>query len=168
MYKDAIDTCAESQDTELTEELLRFFVTAQDKACFSATLYTCYDLVRPDTAIELAWRNGYTDYAMPFIIQYTRHLHDRLAVLENRTAPPKEEESSADAAAAAMGYGSMMMGGDTLMIGDGSAGGGLYGYNPSAGYGGGGIPDPYAQQAQGYGGGGYAAAPGYGGGGYGY
>ncbi|KAJ1426287.1 hypothetical protein B484DRAFT_397626 [Ochromonadaceae sp. CCMP2298] len=165
MYKDAIDTAAESEDCELTEELLRFFVSVQDKASFSATLYTCYDLVRPDIAIELAWRNGYTDFAMPFIIQYTRHLHDRLAVLENRTAPPKEEESTADAAAAAMGYGSMMMGGDTLMIANGG-GGGDYGYNPSGQTGYGGIPDPYAQQAQGYG---YnpQQAQGYGGG-YGY
>lgn len=67
MYKDAIDTCAESGDADLTEELLRFFVSVQDRACFSAALYTCYDLIRPDTAIELAWRNGYTDFAMPYM-----------------------------------------------------------------------------------------------------
>ena len=67
MYKDAIDTAAESADVELAEELLRFFVTVQDRACFAATLFTCYDLIRPDTAVELAWRNGYTDYAMPYV-----------------------------------------------------------------------------------------------------
>lgn len=67
MYKDAIDTCAESEDSDLTEELLRFFVSVQDRACFAAALYTCYDLIRPDAAIELAWRNGYTDFAMPYM-----------------------------------------------------------------------------------------------------
>ncbi len=53
-----------------------------------------------------------------------RHLHDRMNVLENRTAPPKEEDTSAaDAAAAAMGYGmGMMMGSDTLMIANAPAG----------------------------------------------
>lgn len=166
MYKDAIDTVSESGDADLTEELLRFFVSVQDRACFAAALYTCYDLVRPDTAIELAWRNGYTDFAMPYIIQYVRHLHDRMHVLETRTAPPKEEDTSAaDAAAAAMGYGGMGLmglGGDTLMITNAPAGYGGYGAN--AGYGASSIPDPYSQPPAGYGYGGPAA--GYGGGGY--
>ncbi len=55
-----------------------------------------------------------------------RHLHDRMHVLETRTAPPKEEDTSAaDAAAAAMGYGGMGLmglGGDTLMITNAPAG----------------------------------------------
>ena len=59
-------------------------------------------------------------------IQYVRHLHDRMHVLETRTAPPKEEDTSAaDAAAAAMGYGGMGLmglGGDTLMITNAPAG----------------------------------------------
>lgn len=57
-------------------------------------------------------------------IQYVRHLHERMNVLENRTAPPKEEDTSADAAAAAMGYGLGMgiMGNETLMITNAPAG----------------------------------------------
>jgi len=54
-----------------------------------------------------------------------RHLHDRMHVLETRTAPPKEEDhSAADAAAAAMGYGMglMGMGNETLMITNAPAG----------------------------------------------
>jgi len=138
MYKDAIDTCAESKDAELTEDLLRFFVSVQDKACFSSTLYTCYDLVKPDIAIELAWRNGYTDYAMPYVIQYVRHLHDKVAVLDERTAPKKEDPAAEAAAAAAVMGGGLMGLGDTLMIGNG-------GYGAAGGY-----ADPYAG---GYGGG---------------
>ena len=60
MYKDAIDTTSESNDGDLCEELLRFFVSVKDKACFTATLYTCYDLVKPDVAMELAWRKAQT------------------------------------------------------------------------------------------------------------
>ena len=67
MYKDAIDTCAFSGDADLAEDLLRFFVSVKDKACFTATMCTCYDLIKPDVAIELAWRNGYTDFAMPYV-----------------------------------------------------------------------------------------------------
>ncbi len=67
MYKDAIDTAAESKETDLAEDLLRFFVSVQDRSCFTATLYTCYDLIRPDIVLELAWRNGYTDFAMPYV-----------------------------------------------------------------------------------------------------
>lgn len=143
MYKDAIDTAAASHDTELAEELLRFFVSVNDRACFTALLYTCYELMRPDTVLELAWRHGYTDFAMPFIVQYVRHLHDRMHVLETRTAPPKEEAPAVDA-----GFGAPMMGlgNDTLMLTNAPAYG-AYGYHTA-----GGIPDPYAAAAGGYGG----------------
>ena len=96
--------------------------------------------------MELAWRNGMTDFAMPFMIQYMRHLHDKVKVLEERTAPPKNEEAESEQAAfnAAM-YGGMMTN-DTLMIGNGYTGG----YTAP-----GSIPDPYAQPQQGYGQGGY-------------
>jgi len=149
MYKDAIDTANESQDVDIAEDLLRYFVSIQDKSCFSATLYTCYDLIRPDTAVELAWRHGYTDFAMPYMIQYIRHLHDKVNLFETRTAPPKEEDTSAADAAAAMGYGLGMMGNDTLLITNAPSYGGYGG-----GYGQSTIPDPYQQQpVYGYGGG---------------
>lgn len=125
MYKDAIDTASESKDSDIAEDLLRFFVSVHDKASFAACLYTCYDLVKPDVALELAWRNGYTDFVMPYVIQYTRHLHDKIKVLDERTAPKKEEDNSMSEAAntvLAGGFGN-------LMIGDGNAyGGGDYGY----------------------------------------
>jgi clathrin heavy chain len=47
MYKDSIDTCAESGDSEIAEDLLRFFVDVCDKECFCATLYTCYKVTSP-------------------------------------------------------------------------------------------------------------------------
>jgi clathrin heavy chain len=151
MYKDAIDTASESKDTDIAEDLLRLFVSVHDRASFAACLYTCYDLIRPDTAVELAWRNGYTDYAMPYMIQYLRHLHDKVAVFETRTAPPPAEDTSAADAAAAMGYGlGLGMMGDQLLLTNSAYGGGYgaggYGAQSS-------IPDPYQQQPQyGYGG----------------
>jgi len=159
MYKDAIDTAAESNDADLAEELLRFFVSIQDRSSFAATLFTCYELVRPDVVLELAWRNGFTDFAMPYLIQYFRHLHDKVKTLDDRTAPPKvdtsAEEAAAAAAAAAGLYGGGLMMGDTLMIANSAYGAGGYGAP-------GGIPDPYSQP-QGYGMGGYGAPGAYGG-----
>lgn len=111
MYKDAIDTAAASGDRKLAEELLGFFVEARDKACFAGTLYTCYTLIRPDVAVELAWRNGYVDYVMPYMIQFLRHSYEKLQELDERTRPKKsdgEEDASAAAAAAAMGGMGMM------------------------------------------------------------
>jgi clathrin heavy chain len=126
MFKDAIDTTADSQDPVLAEELLRFFVDEDDKACFSATLYSCYDLISPDVAIELAWRKGYNDYAMPYLIQYLKNLHTKVNTMEQRTAPPEEDKSNEEATAAAANpliMGGLIMGTDTLMIQNGGASG---------------------------------------------
>ena len=69
LYKDAMQTAATSQDPELVEELLRFFVEVEAKECFAACLFTCYEFVKADVVMELAWRNNILDYAMPYLIQ---------------------------------------------------------------------------------------------------
>lgn len=118
LYKDAMETCSQSGDRELAEELLTFFVDkvrsgcclflqitesfwecfwllmyfdpcmlaslsfwkfsnfccsycdAQGKKeCFAACLYTCYDLIRADVAVELAWMHGMMDFAVPYLLQ---------------------------------------------------------------------------------------------------
>jgi clathrin heavy chain len=61
------------QDREIAEDLLRFFVEPQFKVasphCFAACLYTCYGLIRPDVALELAWKHKLIDFSFPFLIQ---------------------------------------------------------------------------------------------------
>lgn len=57
--------------------LLRYFIEAGERECFAAALYTCYDLVKPDTVLELAWMHGLIDFAFPYLIQVSR-LHSRL------------------------------------------------------------------------------------------
>jgi clathrin heavy chain len=96
MYKDAIDTSAASNDPEIAEELLKFFVNIQDKECFCAALYTCYELVRPDVVLELAWRHQLSDFAMPFIIQYMRETHVKVNELEKLVKAKDEDEAAAD------------------------------------------------------------------------
>jgi clathrin heavy chain len=81
LYKDAIDTAAASKKRELAEGLLEFFVKLPSKECFSACLYTCYDVIRPDVALELAWRHKFVDLAFPFMIQTLREFSDKVDML---------------------------------------------------------------------------------------
>ena len=35
-------------------------------------MYTCYDLIRPDVALELAWINNIKEFAFPYVLQFLR------------------------------------------------------------------------------------------------
>lgn len=35
------------------------------RECYTATLFVCYDLIRPDQAQFLSWRSGLNDFTMP-------------------------------------------------------------------------------------------------------
>ena len=39
------------------------------KECFASCLFVCYDLIRPDVALELAWMNDMIDFAFPYLLQ---------------------------------------------------------------------------------------------------
>ncbi|CAL9051558.1 unnamed protein product [Musa banksii] len=72
LYKDAMETCSQSGDRELSEELLVYFIEKGKKECFSSCLFICYDLIRPDVALELAWMNNMLDFAFPYLLQFIR------------------------------------------------------------------------------------------------
>lgn len=69
LYKDAMETTAQSGDSDLAEELLKFFIDGGEKECFAAALYTIYDLIKPDVVLELAWQHNLIDFAFPYMIQ---------------------------------------------------------------------------------------------------
>eukprot|EP01127_Copromyxa_protea_P002769 TRINITY_DN1272_c0_g1_i1.p1 TRINITY_DN1272_c0_g1~~TRINITY_DN1272_c0_g1_i1.p1 ORF type:complete len:1717 (+),score=471.10 TRINITY_DN1272_c0_g1_i1:887-6037(+) len=87
MYKDSMETIAESKDQGLAEELLRFFIEPEfgvkSPHCFSACLYTCYDLIRPDVVLELAWRHQITDFIFPYLIQTMRDFTTKVNTLHS-------------------------------------------------------------------------------------
>lgn len=60
---------AHSRSTELAGELLTYFVNNGLNDCFAASLYQLYGLLRADTVMEMAWKRGVMDLAMPFFIQ---------------------------------------------------------------------------------------------------
>ena len=101
LWKDAIDTVAASRKADLVEELLRFFVAEGRKDCFASCLFTCYDFVPPDVVLELAWRNGMTDFAMPYMIQMMKEYSTRLASLEAAVQPPASQDGQSPSAGGA-------------------------------------------------------------------
>lgn len=88
-----METAAESKDTEIAEELLQFFIENDKKECFTACLYTCFELLRPDVIIELAWRNKLQDFAMPYMIQVTREALARVEALEKSNKERSEKDA---------------------------------------------------------------------------
>jgi len=73
LYRDAITAAAASKKTDLAEDLLRFFCKEGFKECFGAAIYTCYDIVRPDVVLELAFRNdGFLTVSYPYFVQVVR------------------------------------------------------------------------------------------------
>ena len=53
-----METASQSEDREIAEDLLRFFVEEGQKECFAACLFTCYDLIKPDVAVEVGGGGG--------------------------------------------------------------------------------------------------------------
>lgn len=91
LWKDVMETAAASKNTDLAEKVLRFFVDSKLPECFAAALLTCYDLVRPDVALEIAWGNQLTDFVMPFLIQMLREYVPKIREIDERTKPKEPE-----------------------------------------------------------------------------
>jgi len=121
MFRDAMETARDSGNQDLAETLLKGFIQSDNKECFAACLYTCYDLVRPDVAMELAWRNGLMDFAMPYMIQVLREYTGRVDALDKKTLK-KEEEEEKQKSASNDYVPDYMMGGMPGMMGPGGMG----------------------------------------------
>lgn len=67
-----MEYAAESKNPDVAEELLAWFLEHGNHDCFAACLFQCYDLLHPDVILELSWRHGILDFAMPYLIQVTR------------------------------------------------------------------------------------------------
>ncbi|KAG0798102.1 hypothetical protein G6F22_004554 [Rhizopus arrhizus] len=91
LFKDAMETAAESKDREVAEELLQYFIEVGKRECFASMLYTCYDLMRPDFVMELSWRHGLNDFAMPYMINMMREQFTKISVLDKEVNELKEK-----------------------------------------------------------------------------
>ncbi|KAI9281895.1 hypothetical protein BY458DRAFT_498367 [Sporodiniella umbellata] len=122
LFKDAMETAAESKDREVAEELLQYFIEVGKRECFSAMLYTCNDLMRPDFVMELSWRHGLNDFAMPYMINTMRDQFMKVSMLDKEVKDLKEkvanqESNNENNSAPPVGMGGM---GNPLMLTAGS------------------------------------------------
>lgn len=79
LYREATETAAESGQTEVAEDILRYFVDIGAKELFAACLYICYDLLRPDVVAELSWRHALSDFYQPYALQVMREQTSRVS-----------------------------------------------------------------------------------------
>eukprot|EP00798_Chlamydomonas_sp_ICE-L_P023296 gene23296-30532_t len=94
LYKDAMETTAQSGESELAEELLKYFIKINEKECFAAALYTCYDLMQPDVVLELAWANKMVDFAFPYMIQVVKEYTGKVELLMSERKDQHEEKEA--------------------------------------------------------------------------
>lgn len=84
LIDEAILVVYKSGKVALIEELLEFLLANGKKENFVACLYTCYEFLRPDTVMELAWKHNCLDATMPFFIQSLRDMANRIDTLEKK------------------------------------------------------------------------------------
>ena len=87
-----METVAESKDPVLAEDLMRFIMDMDDKELFAAMLYTCYELIKPDVALEVAWRSDLMEFVMPYFIQFVKDLSSRVETVQKSTDDIKKKE----------------------------------------------------------------------------
>ncbi|KAL2668641.1 hypothetical protein AAZV13_01G141200 [Glycine max] len=100
LYKDCMETCSQSGDRELSEDLLIYFIEQGKKECFASCLFVCYDIIRPDVALELSWMNNMIDFAFPYLLQFIREytgkvdelIKDKIEAQNEEKAKEKEEK----------------------------------------------------------------------------
>jgi len=162
-YQDATETAAASSDPAVAESLLRFFVAEGRKDCFAASLFTMFDLLKPDVVLELAYRFNMMDFALPYLVQCTRTYTDKVDKLieaQEKSTAKEADVNSLNAPTLGGDMGNMMgMGGGLggqLMLGGPAmpamgGGMGMGGGMPGMGMGGG-MPGMGGGMGGGYGG----------------
>ena len=69
LFKEAVEAAAESKDQKLVHALLKRFAKDRRGEWFTIACYYCYDLLKPDIVMELAWTYDLKDFGMPYFIQ---------------------------------------------------------------------------------------------------
>ncbi|KAI8979961.1 hypothetical protein BDB01DRAFT_798258 [Pilobolus umbonatus] len=93
LFKDAMETAAESKDSKVAEDLLQYFIEVGKRECFAAMLYTCYDLMRPDLVMELSWRHSLHDFSMPYMINIMKEQFSKINTMDKEITDLKDKLS---------------------------------------------------------------------------
>ncbi|PVD31619.1 hypothetical protein C0Q70_07035 [Pomacea canaliculata] len=109
LFKDAMMYASESRLVEISEDLIEWFLDSGNHECFAACLFQCYDLLRPDVILELAWRHNILDFAMPYMIQVMREYITKVDKLEQSEAVRSEEEQKIEERPIVLGEPQLML-----------------------------------------------------------
>ena len=71
---------------------MRYFAAENLKEYFTVCSYTCYEIIRPEVVMELAWRFGFHDFAMPFFIQLVRDMTFKVEVVQKKNEEREKKE----------------------------------------------------------------------------
>ena len=91
-HKDCCDTALESRNPQLINDILFYFRDNDIPEGFIACTYTAFEIIRPETIMEVAWMKGWQDFAMPYYIQLSRDMHNRLSYLEKKISDKEKKE----------------------------------------------------------------------------
>jgi len=94
LYKDAITIAGQSKDVKICEDLILFFVQNNLKECFAAALYSCYEFIRPDVALEFAWKYKILDMSMPYLVQVLREYTKKVDYLTKKNQELEARQGS--------------------------------------------------------------------------
>eukprot|EP01057_Protomagalhaensia_wolfi_P002071 Protomagalhaensia_wolfi_Nauph_80__2070@NODE_2323_length_1127_cov_18_627757_g1819_i0_p1_GENE_NODE_2323_length_1127_cov_18_627757_g1819_i0NODE_2323_length_1127_cov_18_627757_g1819_i0_p1_ORF_typecomplete_len305_score75_55Clathrin/PF00637_20/1_7Clathrin/PF00637_20/2_2e15UTP15_C/PF09384_10/1e03UTP15_C/PF09384_10/0_0017HSBP1/PF06825_12/0_0096Sec16_C/PF12931_7/0_0093Nucleoporin_C/PF03177_14/0_033DUF5408/PF17402_2/0_12Methyltransf_3/PF01596_17/0_21Vps39_1/PF10366_9/7_9e03Vps39_1/PF10366_9/1_7e04Vps39_1/ len=93
-YEVAIGIAHQSRDAAVVEALLRFFVSEmRSPQYFAACLQVCAKYIRPELVLELAWLSGYTNMAMPYMINSVAEMSRRIERLEKKVEDVAKSDS---------------------------------------------------------------------------
>jgi clathrin heavy chain len=104
-----METVSTSKDTNLAEKLMREIMNKDDKQLFAAMLYNCYSLIKPDVAMELAWRKDMFEFVMPFFIQNIKDLSAKVETVQKSTEEIKVKDKKNEEEKAGQQIDSMAM-----------------------------------------------------------
>jgi clathrin heavy chain len=91
-----METVDKSKDSSLAERVMREIMQKEDKQLVAAMLYNCYSLIKPDVAMELAWRNDMFEFVMPFFIQNIKDLTAQVDSVKKQTTEIKDKDKKVE------------------------------------------------------------------------
>lgn len=84
LWKDAINVATLSQNKEVAEDLLSYFITTGNREAVVAMLYSAYNLISYDFILEEAWLNDLENLIKPYEISVKKEQFDLVQKLSKK------------------------------------------------------------------------------------
>lgn len=120
LWREMIETSVISGSTNITHDLLRYFVEVGNRECFIGLLFEAYHLIDYDYVMELVWLNTVpADYVKPYEISIKKEQTDKINELFKDLKERQEKEKSGDEDTMASGNQLLLTNGTGMGLGNG-------------------------------------------------